>query len=394
MLSLRVKSLVFIATLHAVSFEARAAAYEFQFLNLFNSPGVQSGLANDINNRGQVVGIVADSTDDYRVIRTRAVRWDGTTPTALSGLTDSPDVRLYYGVAINDLGQVVGFGGALDGNNQLTLSTMQAIRWDGTTPTRLGARGGRANDINNSGQVVGQVDGDSVLRNQFAVRWVGGTHTALAGIPTDFPSVAHRINDSGQILGYWDSIPAGLLAVRWDGDVPTIVSSYPDNLFFPVDINDAGDILAAGSGQLRFPFVLNKNNQSFELDNLGGTFVTASDLNNRGQAVGSHVTAGGIDQSSDRRAILWNGSVATDLNEYLDARSRDDGWNLYTATAINDHGWIVGQAYNRFTFEDRPYLLSIVPEPQTYAILMTGLGLTIAMVRRRNTHRRGVRSLH
>jgi hypothetical protein len=50
---------------------------------------------------------------------------------------------------------------------------------------------------------------------------------------------------------------------------------------------------------------------------------------------------------------------------------------------INDHGWIVGDAYNSETQQTRAFLLTPVPEPETYAMLLFGLGLMGIVARRK-----------
>ena len=83
-----------------------------------------------------------------------------------------------------------------------------------------------------------------------------------------------------------------------------------------------------------------------------------------------------------QHATLWNGTTAIDLNSYLDAEILSAGWVLSYAFGINDNGWIVGGAYNTITHQSHGFLLkqiaapvAAVPEPETYAMLLAGLGL-------------------
>ena len=65
------------------------------------------------------------------------------------------------------------------------------------------------------------------------------------------------------------------------------------------------------------------------------------------------------------------------------------GWVLKQANGINDNGWIVGNALNTLLgISSHAFLLSItsvaaVPEPETYAMLIAGLGLIGFKTRRR-----------
>jgi hypothetical protein len=82
------------------------------------------------------------------------------------------------------------------------------------------------------------------------------------------------------------------------------------------------------------------------------------------------------------------GHEAIDLNIYLDKSLVDAGWVLTGADDINDQGWIVGSAYNNLTQQSHGFLMAPIPEPETYAMLLAGLGLMAAVVsrsRRRKT---------
>lgn len=55
---------------------------------------------------------------------------------------------------------------------------------------------------------------------------------------------------------------------------------------------------------------------------------------------------------------------------------------LYTRYAINNSGWLVGDATDGLGEHHAFQLLvSTVPEPGTYAMMLSGLGLAGAMVR-------------
>jgi probable HAF family extracellular repeat protein len=119
-----------------------------------------------------------------------------------------------------------------------------------------------------------------------------------------------------------------------------------------------------------------------DLGTLGGASSFASAVNNLGEIVGYSLTAGGV-----QHATLWDGISIIDLNSLLDANSVSAGWVLTTATGINDSGWIVGNAGNSLTGVSHAFLLSIgsvaaVPESNTYAMALMGLGL-IGFISRR-----------
>jgi len=56
---------------------------------------------------------------------------------------------------------------------------------------------------------------------------------------------------------------------------------------------------------------------------------------------------------------------------------------LFFASSINDQGQIIGFAFNHATSASGTFLLTPVPEPETYAILVAGLGLLGLTARKR-----------
>ena len=77
--------------------------------------------------------------------------------------------------------------------------------------------------------------------------------------------------------------------------------------------------------------------------------------------------------------------MAIDLNSFLDFSTVDAGWVLTIANAINDNGWIVGNADNSITGERHGYLLMPIHEPETFAMVLAGLGLLGVISRRRKS---------
>lgn len=76
-------------------------------------------------------------------------------------------------------------------------------------------------------------------------------------------------------------------------------------------------------------------------------------------------------------AFLFSNGAMTDLNSLIDPAS---GWGLTSAFDINDAGQIVGSG--TMAGQDYAFLLTPIPEPETYAMLLAGLAVVGVAVRR------------
>jgi len=146
-------------------------------------------------------------------------------------------------------------------------------------------------------------------------------------------------------------------------------------------INDSGQVVGYSTSSIR-PFTIDR--QAFitgangvgmtGLGTLGGRTSEAYDINNSGQVVGASAIMQG---HSTYHAFVTapNGIGMTDLNSLL---SLPDGAYFDIALGINDAGQIIATASNL-----RGYLLTPVPEPETYAMMLAGLGLLGFAARRK-----------
>jgi len=155
------------------------------------------GVAFTNNDRGEVVGLLTfDGAFVWRNGRTRLL---GTLPGG--GFSAAND--------INQRGQIVGWA---DVNN-----TSHGFIWDRGVMTDLGALpggvGSVANAINDRGQVVGSAG--TATGEGHAFLWENGTMIDLGMLPGSTSSEAIAINNRGQIAG-WSHSPSGSEIFLWE----------------------------------------------------------------------------------------------------------------------------------------------------------------------------------
>lgn len=214
-----------------------------------------------------------------------------------------------------------------------------------------------------------------------ATRWTGASATILGALG-ETGSLAYGINNSGKVVG-WSNTPVNYgvnaaHAVLWSGasvfDLGTQGGTYGEGNTlhsFASDINNSGQIAGYAIKTSNAPYEAALwDGASFRyLGALTGAVSFANALNDNGQVVGYYGTP--ID--GIWHAALWDGADTFDLNDLLDASVVNAGWVLTNATAINDNGWIVGDAVNSISGDRRAFLMAPVPEPETYGMLLAGL---------------------
>lgn len=297
---------------------ANAASYTITQL------GGNDGYAYAMNNVGQAVG--------HSSIAHGATIWNGVELTSLGTLGGT------FGAAysINDLGQVVGF-------TDNALGERRAALWTGNGAVATDLGGGIALGINNAGQIVGESNG--------AALWNGGVWTSLG------EGAATAINNLGQIVGVRNGD-----AFLWSNGVETDLGAV-GAIGGANDINDLGQIV----GRMNDHATVWNGGVATDLG-IGSAFG----INNSGQIVGE----------SNNHAIVWNDGVATDLNSLLDSTALGAGWVLMVARGVNESGLIVGHGYNNLSGGMVGFVLTPVPEADTSAMMLMGVGLMGFIVRR------------
>jgi probable HAF family extracellular repeat protein len=383
----------------------QAAASPFTFIDL-GGLVTGSSVAYGINNAGQVVGYHATTNGP------RATLWQNELVTEL-GLNGPTSVA--YG--INNAGQVVGsMDFLLYPDNDLFVS--HATVWNGGIPTDLGGLPNGtsvAYGINDIGQITGAftIWGQSINR---AVLWNEGTANLLNSPPdkaSSFPaSYAKAINIFGQVAGFIDDMRVdriGYAGIIWNSTGSTLLGTLGGTSSAAYDINNAGQIvgfanLPNAGYHLGEPMhaTLWQGSTVIDLGTLGGSNSRANAINDAGAIVGyANLPFARFDIGEPMHAAMWNGTTLTDLNTLLDTTVQNAGWVLTEANDINDNGWIVGAAHNYLTGENHAFLLvptssdpisypasiAFVPEPETPALLLAGLG-ALGLTSRRSRRNR------
>jgi probable HAF family extracellular repeat protein len=216
----------------------------------------------------------------------------------------------FYGSAINDKGQVVGF----------TQFLPDAYQW-GILWTAAGGMGlfgsswtnTYANGISNSGEIVGE-NGSGITG--YAAYWKDGVTTELNGLEAGSDvSAANGVNDLGQIVGWSLGESGGISyyhAVTW-----TPTGTISDLGTLPGDTDSSAS----------------KINLSGLVIGSSGNTVTFSTEPGNSFAEGPLEVVG--------RPFIWSEQAGMqDLNRLIPLNS---GWVLNTATDINVSGQIVGE---------------------------------------------------
>jgi probable HAF family extracellular repeat protein len=279
--------------------------------------------------------------------------------------------------AINASGQVTG---ASELNKKVEV--YHAFLWSDGKMTDLGTLGGADSKglaINGSGEVAGWalVRGDTFD----AASWTASKVTALPGLNTQ----ATGINDSGQIIGGI----SGVFVVT--GGTQTFLP-VPAGFIVcePVAINNNGQVLGNCEVQNQvndWHGTVWTNGTPTVLPTLGGTLATsttalplAAAINNNGQVTGTAVTSSGA-----LDGFLWSDGTMSDLGPAFSPAAINDngvivggqfvdsdgtlqnlnnlipagsGYQIQSATGINDNGQIVANAIDTATGQQHALLLT------------------------------------
>lgn len=352
----------------------------------------------DINNLRQVSGnssitTAAAQAEGATGSALRAYSWTNGMMSNLGALPNATTNRFARGYAINDMGLVVG-----EFNND----SSRAFVYDpavgsmvGLTRLAGGSDNGVAQDINNTGVIVG-ISSNGVASR--ATRW-----TKVSGVyaPEDLGSIdgqttttarANAVNASGNAAGYSrDSVAATSQATLWrDGNVIDLGSLGDGNRYsLAYGLNNNHVVVGSSyTGQTVGQLIGTTSSTSvtrgfswsegvmrelapvnlYQPGNTGATtnyHSVAMDINEAGWIVGNSQRISG----SPAVATLWIEGQPIDLNTWLPANS---GWVLTSAEGINQAGDIVG--YGTFNGQTTAFVMS-VPEPGVVGLLAPMAGM-------------------
>lgn len=341
-------------------------------------------------------------------------------------------------MALNDNGWVVFGNKVLSPNGAGGYNTTQLFNAQGKSNNFA------LYDINNSNTVVG-IDRNSSGKAQGFV-WSAGIRTDLPMLPHDYGWSAETkgINDSGQVVGnagtsaaiwspigssyntptplgwYWNGTSFGsgdgvsinnngfgLMSTVYNtyrpgytngsGPAPAAVTILGEGLVeSPVGMAINDRFAVAGYGRYNCsgyscnsPFIWTSSN---DVAFLPLSPVVGKPYNGQAYALNedNDVVGMGWYNAYDARAVLWSATPSgwqeTDLNTLLPAGS--SFYKLATAMDINEKGQILGMGsvygVNGQWEPPHAFLLTpAVPEPETWAMLLVGLGLLAGWRRNR-----------
>jgi len=297
----------------------------------------------DVSDTGVVVGYVATGTER------RAIAWlNGYTKT----LPDLPNGKGASALGISLTGDyIVGV--------DVVSRHSHAVLWHNSTVKDLGMLpGGDFSDayaVNDQGMVVGIAGLANCPPSSgcwHAVIWGRrGVIHDLGTLKGDVKSTAMAINDDGVIVGWSETSRRVERPVVWRHRqihrLPTLGHVGEADINMASDINGHGTIVGTASAGRHYRGVFWRIGKIHRLESPSDTSTAASAINEHGAIVGTITRDNRI-----YHAAKW---TPQERLIHLQRLLATPGWQLGSAAAINDHGWILGLGH--LAGKERSYLL-------------------------------------
>ena len=241
----------------------------------------------------------------------------------LTDLNNLPSSAYSEGEALNDLGQATGSYFTGPGYRAYD---QDVFLYTGGAMTPI-VEAGRADDvaaygraINNSGQVVGSIEGPGPFSAAFL--YASGNVQNLTFGPYSFDNTPFGINGAGVVVGRSGTNRYGGAFIESGG-----VVQMPSKLDVGYAVNAAGQVAGEDTN---WHAALYSNGSVTDLGTLpGGDLSYATALNSSGDVVGASI----FGNTADTHAFLYSNGVMRDLTP---------GGRASEAKGINDGGQIVG----------------------------------------------------
>lgn len=311
--------------------------------------------AHGINDLGQVVGNADSATGRHACV------WQSGTVTDLDANGQSSVAN-----SINNLGQVVG--------NRIVGSSSHAYLWQGGTATDLGVLAGTgsgASGINDKGQIVGGSQTTGPFGHAFLYE---SNHMYDLGAVDQLYSTACQTNEKGEIAGTL-GVESPCQAYLYRSGAWLNLQTLPGASSSSRDLNEKSQVVGEyrDSSDVVHAFIW-ENGSMRLLASSGIQWSYAFGINDTSQIVGNAwYTAGGR-----WHGAMWDGANTYDLDDLITER----GWQIDNASDVNNRGQIVGSAYHNGAYH--AFLMTPVPEPSSAFALLAGiLGIPLVVRMRR-----------
>lgn len=312
-------------------------------------PGTYYSEARAINNLGQIVGTTGETQFGDR----QGAMWSNGAYSMLAGTR-----RDTYALDINDHGDVVGYSTETFAGY---FRNTDAILWrNGQTIDISYGLGhlSEAHGINNAGVIVG-ASGNSPNRLRPVMLRDG--EAAFLGSGTDY-GVAHDVNERNQVVGTGGTNEYARGAMYWDGLKWHVLAATDSSV---EALNEDG-MLVGRVGNPRMPAGWGPEGE-FRFGGDAAQDGEAWDINEAGLAVGW------MRSGSRVFAAAWQDGRVLDLTSLI-VGDLAGFRTLSFAYGVNDLGQIVGTGITE-DGASHAFLLTPVPEPGQWIMLLGGLGV-------------------